>query len=202
MALFQRYNRNDQLIHVTRDIPTSSQSEGGMVRLIVGLGNIGKEYDGTRHNIGFEAVDAYQKQHKFPKWQEKSKFKAIISESFQNGQKVILAKPTTFMNLSGEAVKAIKDFYKIENSDILIIQDEIDLPFGEIKSKQGGGSAGHNGLKSLISQIGEDFKRLRIGIRNDALLQKMEAADFVLAKFTAAEKKKLPAIIKQALENL
>lgn len=201
MALFQRYTRNDQLIHVTQDTPSATLSEGGFITLIVGLGNIGEQYNNTRHNIGFEVLEAYRKSNGFPEWQEKTKFKAFVSEDFINGKKVVLARPTTFMNGSGEAVRSLKDFYKVPESDILVIHDELDLPFGTVKEKTGGGSAGNNGLKSIISHIGNDFKRLRIGIKND-LLEKMDSADFVLAKFSAAEKKQLPEIIEAALSKI
>lgn len=197
MALFQRFQRNDQLVQVTQDIPTASAVDDGFIKLIVGLGNVGKDYDGTRHNIGFAVVDEFRKKNKFPAWQEKSKFKAFISEDFLDGKKVILAKPTTLMNASGDSVRALKDFYKLDNKDIVVIHDELDLPFGVVKLKQGGGSAGNNGLKSLISHIGEDFSRIRIGIKND-LLEKMDAADFVLSKFSKDEKSKLPEIITSA----
>lgn len=201
MALFQRYTRNDQLIHVTQDIPTAAAEDQSFITLIVGLGNVGKEYENTRHNIGFDVVEEYRKKHAFPAWQEKTKFKAYISEDFINGKKIVLARPTTFMNGSGEAVRALKDFYKISNKDIVVVHDELDLPFGTIKQKLGGGSAGNNGLKSIISHIGEDFKRIRFGIKND-LLEKMDAADFVLAKFSADEKKQLPALIQTSIENI
>lgn len=201
MALFQRFQRNDQLIHVTQDVPKNSTSDDAFIVLIVGLGNIGKKYDGTRHNIGFVVVDALREAKGMPDWQERSKFKAFISESFIAGKKVILAKPTTYMNDSGQAVRALKDFYNIPDKDITIVHDELDLPFGEIREKVGGGSAGNNGIKSLISHIGADFKRIRIGIKND-LLENMDPADFVLAKFSADEKKQLGDIIQTASEKL
>lgn len=186
---------------MVREAPTTSNQDESFIKLIVGLGNIGKEYEATRHNCGFTAVDAYAKENNFPKWQEKVKFKAFVAEDFVNGKKVILAKPTTLYNLSGEAVRGLKDFYKVENKDITVVHDELDLPFGIVKEKVGGGSAGSNGLKSLISHIGADFKRIRIGIKND-LLERMDTADFVLAKFSAAEKKQLDQVIKAALEKL
>lgn len=205
MALFiKRKDTESQLFKVARDVPAQSEGpegEGGFVTLIVGLGNVGKEYEGTRHNIGFATVDRYQKEQGFPAWQEKTKFKAFLSEDFIAGKKVIIAKPTTYMNLSGESIKALKDFYKLTNNDITVIHDELDLPFGTVKEKQEGGSAGNNGLKSIISHVGADFKRIRIGIKND-LLDKMDAADFVLGKFSGAEKKQLNEIIKTALEKL
>lgn len=201
MALFQRFQRNDQLIQVTQDIPKSALTDDGFVTLIVGLGNIGKKYDGTRHNIGFAVVDALRALHDLPEWQEKTKFKALISEDFVGGKKIILAKPTTLMNNSGEAVRALKDFYKLKNMDIIVIHDELDLPFGTVKQKQGGGSAGNNGIKSLIAHIGDDFNRVRVGIKNEQL-EIMDPADFVLAKFASDEKKQLDDIIQAAVEKV
>ena len=204
MALFIRKQDNENfLIKRIRNTPGISEgpADDGFIKLIVGLGNIGKEFEGTRHNSGFMTIDAFQKANDFPKWQEKSKFKAFITEDFVAGRKVILAKPTTLYNLSGESVKALKDFYKLTNNDIVVVHDELDLPFGTVKEKLGGGSAGSNGLKSIIAQIGADFKRVRIGIKND-LLEKIDAADFVLAKFSSAEKKQLDEIIKTALEKI
>lgn len=210
MALFQRFQRNDQLVQVTQDIPVASAVDESFIKLIVGLGNVGKEYDGTRHNIGFAVVDEFRKKNKFPTWQEKSKFKTYISEDFQDGKKVILAKPTTLMNSSGDSIRALKDYYKLDNKDIVIIHDELDLPFGTVKQKQGGGSAGNNGLKSLISQIGEDFSRIRIGIKNELLAdstnsrsaKRMDAADFVLSKFSKEEMTKLKNIVSDACSLL
>lgn len=203
MALFiRRQDNENQLFKVTRDIPGQSEgpADGGFITLIFGLGNIGKDYAATRHNSGFMVLDAYREANNFPDWQEKPKFKAYTSESFVNGKKVILAKPTTLYNLAGDSLKVLKDFYKLANSDITVVHDELDLPFGTVREKQGGGSAGSNGLKSIISHITEDFRRIRIGIRND-LLEKMDPADFVLSGFSSAEKKQLDQIIKAALEK-
>lgn len=210
MALFQKFQQNDQLFQLVRNQPTTSNQDDGMTRLIVGLGNIGKKYQATRHNSGFMAIDAYAKANKFPAWQEKTKFKAYITEDFVNGKKIILAKPTTLYNLSGETVRILKDFYKLTNRDITVIHDELDLPFGTVKQKQGGGSAGSNGLKSIISHIGEDFKRIRIGIKNDLLAdstssrsaKKQDPADFVLSNFSSTEKKQLALIMQKAVALL
>jgi len=201
MALFQRFQRNDQLVQVTRDIPVATNTDDSLVRLIVGLGNPGKQYDDTRHNIGFAAIDAYRDANELPKWQDKPKFKAMISEDIIGGKKIILAKPTTFMNDSGQAVRALRDYYKISNDDITVIHDELDLPFGTVKQKQGGGSAGNNGLKSIIAHIGQDFNRIRIGVKND-VLDRMGASDFVLAKFNTDEQKKLREIVSRSLDML
>jgi peptidyl-tRNA hydrolase, PTH1 family len=201
MALFQKHTINDQLVHIVREEPVATSDEGGLVKLIVGLGNVGKEFIGTRHNIGFEIVGTFARQQDLPEWQEKKKFKSILTERFMNGQKIILAKPTTYMNASGEAVKALCDFYKIAPRDVIVIHDELDLPFETVKTKRGGGSAGNNGIKSIIAAIGEDFARIRVGIKNDQL-EKMDAADFVLAKFSKDEKKHLDAVIKEAINHL
>lgn len=201
MALFQRFQRNDQLVKIVKDEPVATNNEGGLVRLIVGLGNVGKKYEKTRHNAGFMAIDAYREENGFPDWQEKPKFKAHISEDFIAGQKVVLVKPTTLMNLSGESVRALKDFFKVTNEDITVIHDELDLPFGTVKTKKGGGSAGHNGLKSLIKHIGEDFNRIRIGVKNDQL-DRIDSADFVLANFSKEEQKQLGEILQAAIKNI
>lgn len=201
MALFEKFQQNNQLFQLVRNQPTTSNQDDGLTKLIVGLGNVGKKYETTRHNSGFMAVETYAKENGFPAWQEKSKFKAFITEDFVAGQKIILAKPTTLYNASGETVRALKDFYKLRNSDITVIHDELDLPFGTVKEKQGGGSAGSNGLRSIIAQIGEDFRRIRIGIKNDQM-EKQDPADFVLSKFTATEKKQLDEILKAALEKI
>ena len=200
MALFQKFQREDNLFQLVRENPIAANDEDGFIKLIIGLGNVGKEFEETRHNSGFLAVDCYAKENSFPKWQEKTKFKAHLTEDFINGKKVVLAKPTTLYNLSGEAVRALKDFYKLGNKDIIVVHDELDLPFGTVKEKIGGGSAGSNGLKSIISHIGADFKRIRIGIKNE-LLEKMDPADFVLAKFSSKEKKQLDQIIETAIKN-
>lgn len=204
MALFiRRQDNENQLFKVTRDVPgiAKENEDDGFIKLIIGLGNVGKQYEATRHNSGFIALDSYAKENNFPKWQEKTKFKAFVTEDFIGGKKVILAKPTTLYNLSGEAVRALMDFYEVSTKDVIVVHDELDLPFGAVKNKQGGGSAGSNGLKSIISHIGADFRRIRIGIKND-LLEKMDPADFVLSKFSKEEKKQLDEIIKTAIGKI
>ncbi len=151
------------------------------MKCIVGLGNVGQEYEKTRHNVGFMAVDAFATQEDL-NWATKSKLHADIAQ----GDGLLLVKPTTLMNRSGNAVQAIKQFYKIENNDILVICDDIDRNFGELRIRQGGGDGGHNGLKDLIAHIGEDFWRLRIGVTNEHR-DLNDTADFVLSRFSASE---------------
>ena len=167
--------------------------------LIVGLGNIGKEYDGTRHNIGFACVDAFAQSQEFPAWTEKKDLKARITLKTLSDTRVILAKPTTFMNLSGEAVQAIAHFYKIAVSDILVVHDELDIPFGQIRMRVGGSSAGNNGLKSLLQHLDEGFGRIRVGIQAET---KMAAADFVLAKFSKEEQGHIKALTQEVTSIL
>lgn len=162
------------------------------MKLVVGLGNIGPHFEGTRHNVGFMTLDSLSTD-----WQDKPKFKAAIAELTQNGQKIILAKPNTYYNLSGEAVRALKDFYKLDNADILLIHDELALPFGTIRARLSGSDAGNNGMKSVIAHIGPDVARLRIGIAND-LSAKQDAADFVLSTFRHEEHKMLPDIFAES----
>lgn len=164
--------------------------------LIVGLGNVGKEYENTRHNIGFACVDSFAKQQDFPGWLEKKDLKCLIARQTISDTSVILIKPTTYMNESGQAMFAVQNFYKIPCSATLVVHDELDVPFGEIRIKQGGGHAGNNGVKSVIQHCGEDFTRIRIGIQNE-LSSKMESANFVLAKFSGEEQRLLPKVVQE-----
>jgi PTH1 family peptidyl-tRNA hydrolase len=154
--------------------------------LIVGLGNVGKEYDNTRHNIGFEAVDRFVKDHDFPGWVEKKDLKCQITSSQLGETKIYVIKPTTFMNLSGEAVQAVMNFYKISPNNIVVVHDELDIPFGQIRTRIGGSAAGHNGIKSVTQHLGEDYGRVRIGI-GPKIHEKQDSADFVLAKFSTEQ---------------
>jgi peptidyl-tRNA hydrolase, PTH1 family len=165
------------------------------MKLIVGLGNIGAHFDGTRHNAGFSALNAFAAAHA-AMWQDKTKFKALVAELSLHGQTILLAKPITYYNLSGEAVRAIKDFYKIDNRDILVIHDDIDLPLGTLRMRSDGSDGGNNGIKSVIAHIGENFTRIRIGIANEDR-PGTDAADFVLAPFTAEEAQKVSELNPQ-----
>ncbi len=164
--------------------------------VIVGLGNPGKEYDSTRHNIGFEALDSLRGKLDFPDWIEKKDLKSIISSQIIADTRVILVKPTTFMNLSGEAAQAVGHFYKLSVDKFVVVHDELDIPFGQIRIRIGGSAAGHNGLKSLINSLGEEFGRVRIGVRNE-IAEKADSANFVLGKFSKEEQELLPNLIRE-----
>lgn len=170
------------------------------MKIIVGLGNIGKDYEKTRHNLGFSMLDIFATEGSL-KWQEKTKFKALCAEHSARDQKVILLKPQTFYNNSGEAVRATKEFYGIENKDILVIHDELALPFGNIRTRISGSSAGNNGIKSISAHIGDDYWRIRIGIWNE-LQEKMDDADFVLSRFNKDETNVIEKPINQEVMAL
>jgi len=154
------------------------------LKLIVGLGNPGKEYENTRHNIGFMVIDNYLKNEKF-----KTKFNGMYLKKVINNEEVIFLKPLSYMNLSGEVVKKYVNYFKINLSDLLIISDDLDMPCFKIKLKYKGSSGGHNGLKNIIQNINtEEFKRLKIGISNNL---NNDTKSYVLSKFNQEELEKL-----------
>lgn len=152
-------------------------------RLIVGLGNPGTEYALTRHNIGFMAVDALASAVKAGTWQRK--FRGQISSAVAGGTAFLLLKPMTFMNLSGEAVGEAMRYYKLSPADVIVFHDDIDLAPGKVKVKQGGGNAGHNGLKSIDEHIGAEYWRVRLGIGHPG--DKNQVHDYVLHPFVKAD---------------
>jgi len=165
---------------------------------IIGLGNPGEKYKDTRHNVGFGVVDAFAGKNNFPDFAFSKKFNALLSEE----KEVILSKPQTFMNKSGESVKSLVGFYKIPFSNIIIIHDDIDLPVGEIKISKGRGSAGHKGVESIIKKLGtNDFIRLRIGILPKAGKPK-NPEDFVIKGFRKEEKDIMEKTIEKAVNAL
>lgn len=190
MALFQRNPHSDK-----QHQPIYTVGMNKTV-LVVGLGNVGKEFTGTRHNIGFTAVDAFAEAHDFDGWVDKKDLKCLMTTQNLGDTRVILCKPTTMMNLSGEAVQKIAHFYKVHNDQIIVVHDELDIPFGQIRMRVGGGSAGNNGIKSLIQHIGDQFGRIRVGIGSKAQ-GKMDSADFVLAKFSKEEKEHLKSLTQE-----
>lgn len=170
------------------------------MKLIIGLGNPGEKYANTRHNVGFQCIDIFRNKLNLAPFTLKSRLKSEISDGIFNNEKIVLAKPQTFMNLSGEAVLKIRDFYKCEGKDMLIVYDDVDLPLGHIRIRQRGSAGSHNGMKSIIGNLGSDnFARLRIGIESRGLSSPLEQdiASFVLHNFTGKEK----PILKKTLEK-
>lgn len=166
------------------------------MKLIVGLGNPGSDYEGTRHNIGFAVVDRLATD--LDSSMEKEKFSAHYATAHMNGEKVILVKPNTFMNLSGSAVRQFLDYWKVSGEDLLVVHDDIDFPLGEIKLVFGAGPAGHNGVTSIISEVSsKNFYRLRIGIGRPL---KGDVVQFVLSRFEADQDKTVEQITRLAAE--
>ncbi|WP_297599130.1 aminoacyl-tRNA hydrolase [uncultured Cetobacterium sp.] len=154
------------------------------MKLIVGLGNPGREYENTRHNVGFDIVDIFAKENSFNPFKEK--FQGLITEKMIDGEKVILLKPQTYMNLSGNSLIQVVKFYKIDvANDLIVIYDDMDLPLGKLRVKMNGSAGGHNGIKSIISHIGQDFLRAKCGIGKAK--NKDENINFVLGRFTKDE---------------
>lgn len=165
--------------------------------LIVGLGNVGNEYEGTRHNIGFAVLDYFSEKHGFEAWHVKKDLYCAFSSHTIGSSRVILCKPTTLMNNSGQAMQAVQKYFKVTNSATLAVYDELDIRFGQIRTRRGGTSAGHNGIKSLISHCGEDFARLRIGIGPKKPAQ-IDSADFVLSTFSKTQEKNIALLLREA----
>ena len=175
--------------------------------LIVGLGNPEEDYSNTRHNMGFNTINKISKEYDIEV--NKKKFKGLYGTGMIEGEKVILLKPQTFMNLSGESVKEVVDFYKIENDDIIVIYDDMDVELGTIKIRKKGGPGSHNGMKSVVQYLGTDFARIRVGIGkpedNDFIryvigpIPKEEKEIF--DKSTTTEKEAVIEIIKKGVDN-
>ncbi len=164
--------------------------------LVAGLGNPGSAYDETRHNIGFHVVKAFAKKHELS-FRHAANFIGDIAQGQLFQKKVYLLMPLTYMNSSGEAVRLCKEYFDITLSNLLIICDDIALPFGKLRFRAKGSSGGHNGLESIAEHLGtREYPRLRVGIGRDG---EQELADYVLGKFTAEEKKALPEVAERAL---
>lgn len=165
------------------------------MKLIVGLGNPGKEYDKTRHNVGFMIIDRYLNNKNLEA--NKSKFDGKYIDTIINGEKVIFLKPQKYMNLSGEVVKKYIDYFKIDINDILIIHDDLDQELGKIKLKENSSSGGHNGIKDIEKNIGtQNYKRLKIGISNNKMI---DTKDYVLGHFSKEEEEILNESIDKSL---
>jgi PTH1 family peptidyl-tRNA hydrolase len=167
--------------------------------MVVGLGNPGREYALTRHNLGFRVVDKFAASRSLSF--SKEKFKSHMASGPFAGEKVILVKPQTFMNLSGEAVGRLVRFYDLQLSDLLVVYDDIDISFGSIRLRHFGGPGGHKGMKSIIVHLGaEMFPRLRIGIRGDS--PAADLSDYVLSRFTSEEEAELGGILQMACDAI
>jgi len=169
--------------------------------LICGLGNPGKKFDGTRHNLGFRIIDQFARKKRFPKFKLSQKYRSLISKKLLNKEKIVLAKPQTFMNDSGKAVKALTRSYKLESKNLIIIHDDIDLPIEEMRIVKNRGAAGHKGVQSIINELStKDFVRFRIGIKPKSYILNPKSLDkFVLKKFNKEEKEILKKVTKNAV---
>lgn len=164
------------------------------MKLIVGLGNPGKQYEKTRHNAGFIVIDKVAEKLNIEL--DMAKFKGLCGTGLVGGEKVILLKPLTYMNLSGESIRAIMDFYQIDVEDLVVIYDDLDLPVGRIRLRQRGSAGGHNGIKSTIAHLGtQEFNRVRVGISRPT--NGMTVTDYVLGRFSAEEQE----LIQEAAER-
>jgi PTH1 family peptidyl-tRNA hydrolase len=164
--------------------------------LIVGLGNPGEEYADTRHNVGFMCLDAFARKNSFDPWMRKKDLQCELTQATLGDTRIFLCKPQTFMNLSGEAVQAVQHFYKLNNTQLIVVHDELDINFGQLRMRVGGSPAGNNGIKSVSQHVGEDYGRVRIGI-GPKRPEQMDAADFVLQDFSKAEQAELPALLRE-----
>lgn len=164
------------------------------MKLIIGLGNPGKQYDYTRHNIGFEVIDALAKEWNAPL--TNAKFNGMYATVHRPEGKVILLKPLTYMNLSGESVRPLMDYFDIDVEDIIVIYDDLDLETGKLRLRQKGSAGGHNGIKSLIQHLGtQQFNRIRVGVNRPPA--GMKVADYVLSKFSKDD----ASVVKEAVDK-
>lgn len=169
------------------------------MKLIVGLGNPGKQYEHTRHNIGFDVIDALAEKWGTPL--EQTKFKGMYATSHHPGGKVILLKPLTYMNLSGECVRPIMDYFDINVEDVIVIYDDLDLDVGKLRLRQKGSAGGHNGIKSLIQHLGtQEFNRIRVGVSRPPA--GMKVADYVLSKFSKDDQPVMEEAIMKSVEAI
>jgi PTH1 family peptidyl-tRNA hydrolase len=165
--------------------------------LIAGLGNPGPKYADNRHNVGFMAADAIHRRHSFSSWSRK--FQGLLAEGSLAGEKVLLLKPQTFMNLSGQSVGETMRFYKLAPADLVVIYDEIDLAPGKVRVKTGGGAGGHNGIRSIDQHVGRDYRRVRIGVGHPGV--KEMVMPHVLGDFSRADREWLEPLIEAVADN-
>ncbi|MCI6887222.1 MAG: aminoacyl-tRNA hydrolase [Lachnospiraceae bacterium] len=165
--------------------------------LIAGLGNPTREYDKTRHNVGFSVIDVLADRYRIDV--SEKKHKALCGRGVIEGQKVLLVKPQTFMNLSGESLRAAADYYKIEPQDMIVIYDDISLDPGQLRIRLKGSAGGHNGIKNIIAQLGtQEFPRIKVGV--GAKPPRMDLADYVLSRFSPEEQKQMDEAFREAAE--
>ena len=167
------------------------------MRLFVGLGNPGAKYAHNRHNIGFMAVDEIARRHGFAPWRRR--FQGETTEGSLDGERVVLLRPTTFMNESGRAVQEAAGFFKIAAGEVTVFQDELELPPAKVRVKVGGGIAGHNGLRSITSHIGNDYRRVRIGIGHPGIKELVHS--YVLSDFAKDERPLVAALVEAIADN-
>ena len=171
------------------------------MKIIFGLGNIGDKYFKTRHNIGFLFLDYLKQKLNFSDFSLKSNLKAYISEGFLDGEKVLLVKPTTYMNLSGDCVVLVMNYFKCSLDDILVVFDDIDLPFESVRFRPKGSGGTHNGMRDIIFKVkDQSFVRLKLGIEVEGRMAKL--SDFVLSDFHKSELDKLSEIFETAFDSL
>jgi PTH1 family peptidyl-tRNA hydrolase len=169
--------------------------EAGKMKCYIGLGNPGRQYEQTRHNIGFMVID--ELSHLFNIPLDQSKHKGLYGVGFYKGEKILLLKPLTYMNLSGESIRAVIDYYQIDIEDLSVIYDDLDLPAGKIRLRQKGSAGGHNGIKSTIAHLGtQEFNRIRLGINRPP--KGMKVPDYVLGRFSQDEQLDVIEAVKKA----
>ena len=166
--------------------------------LIIGLGNPGKKYENTYHNMGYKTVIAIA--DKLGLTIDKKECSALTASTYVGGKRLVLALPTTYMNLSGEAVSLLLGRYKAENEDIIVVYDDIDIPSGTVRARRGGSAGSHNGMRDIVARIGQDFKRIRIGVGKPP--QNIPLIDFVLMNELAADRERLSDARNRAAEAL
>jgi PTH1 family peptidyl-tRNA hydrolase len=194
LKLSRRKKKSNQCITFCEDL-------GGSLKLIVGLGNPGKKYQFNRHNVGFMVVDRFAEEYDIDLCIKKKK--AVFGRGFLNGEEVVVLKPQTFMNLSGEAVLYLASFLKVKTTDIVVVADDTELPFGKVRIRRNGGSGGHNGIKSLIYSLkSENFPRIRFGIGRPNGTSEQELCNYVLEDFSSDEMKSFQNESKKVVQAL
>lgn len=174
------------------------RTSGGVSWLVVGLGNVGEKYDNTRHNVGFEVADELAERGRAPI--QKLKHRALTNTLEIGGEKVLLMKPVTYMNLSGEAVGEAACFFKVPADHVLVISDDVSLPVGKLRVRRGGSAGGHNGLKNIIQHLGSDqFPRIKVGV-GEKPHPDYDMADWVLGKFQGEDRRTMDGAVKRAAD--